>query len=53
MMLEADVSLGTLIGHPDQDPFPVMAHPPHTTSDLSLEMFLDGVIQVNTKDLPY
>jgi hypothetical protein len=51
MMLEADVSLGTLIGHPDEDLFPVMAHPPHTTSDLSLEMFLDGVIQVNRRFL--
>ena len=32
MMLEADVSLGTLIAHPEAEPFPIMAHPPATTS---------------------
>ena len=46
MMIEADVSLGTVIGHPDEDPIPIMAHPPATVSDLSLEMFVDIVVQV-------
>ena len=46
MMLEADVSLGTLIGQSGELPYPIMAHPPETTSDLSLEMFLEGVLQV-------
>ena len=46
MMIEADVSLGTLVGHPDQAPLPIMAHPPADTSDLSLQMFLDMVVQV-------
>lgn len=32
MMLEADVSLGTLFDHPEAEPFPIMAHPPDTTS---------------------
>ncbi len=32
MMLEADVSLGTLVTHPEAEPFPIMAHPPDTTS---------------------
>jgi hypothetical protein len=46
MMIEADVSLGTLSGHPGEEPFPVMAHPPETVSDLSLQMFVDTVVQV-------
>ena len=37
MMIEADVSLG-------RGNVPIMAHPPATTSDLSLQQFLDNVL---------
>ena len=37
MMLEADVSLGTLNAHPEAEPFPIMAHPPDTTSGVENE----------------
>ena len=40
MMIEADVSIG-----PDGQP--IMAHPPVTISDLSLQQFLDLVIAVS------
>ena len=40
MMIEADVSIG-----PNGEP--IMAHPPATTSDLSLQQFLDIVIAVS------
>ena len=40
MMIEADVSIG-----PDGQP--IMAHPPATTSDLTLQNFLDLVIAVS------
>jgi len=48
MMMEADVSLGWLQGqNPDFDPkIPIMAHPPETRSDLSLEQFLNRTIEV-------
>ena len=39
MMIEADVSMG-----PGGEP--IMAHPPATQSDLSLQQFLDTVIAV-------
>jgi len=38
MMIEADVSGG-------EDGQPIMAHPPETQSDLSLQLFLDTVLQ--------
>ncbi|CAG9579052.1 unnamed protein product [Danaus chrysippus] len=45
-MLEADVVLGHITGK-DGPPIPIMAHPPATTSDLSLGDFLTGVAQYN------
>ncbi|XP_018020188.1 protein FAM151B isoform X2 [Hyalella azteca] len=44
MMIEADISMGHLQGNLSTDPLPIMAHPPHKTSDLSFEMFLDTVL---------
>ena len=46
-MIEADVNLGTLNDRPNSDSVPIMAHPPDNTSDLSLDSFLDKVIQVS------
>jgi len=37
MMIEADVSMG-------HDKEPIMAHPPHNTSDLTLEKFLETIM---------
>jgi len=53
MMMEADVSLGWLEGQdPIVDPkIPIMAHPPETRSDLSLEQFLNKTIQVTNGGL--
>ncbi|XP_042868540.1 protein FAM151B-like [Penaeus japonicus] len=48
MMLEADVSPGRLTGQGPNDPhIPIMAHPPYETSNLSLEMWIDKVIEAN------
>lgn len=44
MMLEADVVLGTLTGGASGELVPVMAHPPATSSDLSLQQFLAQLI---------
>jgi hypothetical protein len=44
MMIEADVNLGFVLG--GFDLIPIMAHPPIVISDLSLEMFLDTIIEV-------
>ena len=44
MMIEADVTLGTHKLLASQSKIPVMAHPPITSSDLSLEEFLDMII---------
>ena len=49
MMLEADVVLGSLISDPTKEP--IMAHPPHNTSDLSLNEFLTVVLKNRTKGL--
>lgn len=43
MMLEADVVLGKVTGQDVQQP--IMAHPPANESDLSLENFLNTVIE--------
>lgn len=43
-MIEADIVLGHLQGVGGGPPIPVMAHPPATTGDLSLEQFLDLVL---------
>lgn len=42
MMLEADVTLGRLIGR--DEILPIMAHPPLNESDLSLQQFIERVI---------
>ncbi|XP_075974436.1 protein FAM151B isoform X2 [Anticarsia gemmatalis] len=44
-MLEADIVLGTISGK--DEVIPVMAHPPATSSDLSLANFLSTVAQYN------
>lgn len=46
MFLEADVSIGRYTGE-EQDGIlmPIMAHPPDTTSDLTLQQFLDEVLK--------
>ncbi len=46
MMLEADVTLGFVQGDYSQL-IPVMAHPPQFISDLSLEQFVQTVIDVS------
>ncbi|KAM3963668.1 protein FAM151A isoform 2-T2 [Aphomia sociella] len=45
-MLEADIVLGQINGK-EGPPIPIMAHPPATTSDLSLSEFLTSVAQYN------
>ncbi|XP_073972737.1 protein FAM151B isoform X2 [Rhodnius prolixus] len=40
LMIEADISLGYVIGDVTKELRPIMAHPPANTSDLSLEDFL-------------
>ncbi|XP_053612344.1 protein FAM151B isoform X2 [Plodia interpunctella] len=45
-MLEADIVLGHISGS-EGPPIPIMAHPPATTSDLSLSEFLSTVQQFN------
>jgi len=44
-MIEADVSMGTLTTNNDSSIIPIMAHPPHKTSDLSLEQFLTTILE--------
>ncbi|GIY66217.1 protein FAM151B [Caerostris darwini] len=46
--LEADVTLGLLNGNEFGTLVPIMAHPPDTSSDISLEMWIDRVIHQNT-----
>jgi len=45
MMIEADVNLGYFTGGSIFDFIPIMAHPPIIYSDLSLDLFLDKVIE--------
>ncbi|KAG6798761.1 hypothetical protein HZU73_05564 [Apis mellifera caucasica] len=45
MMLEADVVLGKVTGQDGSVQQPIMAHPPSNESDLSLENFLNTVIE--------
>lgn len=50
MMLEADVVMGRLKSDPDTIPsYPIMAHPPYNTSDLSLNEFLSRVHNFNSQ----
>ena len=52
MMLEADVVLGRLNASNENDTkIPIMAHPPATESDLSLEEFLKNVMSNRTKGI--
>lgn len=46
-MLEADIILGELINDTNKEQLPVMGHPPATTSDLTLDMFLSTVSLFN------
>lgn len=48
-MIEADVSLGKLKNDLSSGKQPVMAHPPIKTSDLSLEDFLDDVLDATQR----
>ena len=45
-MIEADVNLGYFTGDLIWDLIPIMAYPPQLHSDLSLDLFLDKVIEV-------
>lgn len=47
MMIEADVSMGKVKGKVG-DLQPIMAHPPLKISDLSLEEFLDTILDYHT-----
>lgn len=47
-MIEADIVLGTLDAGGDAI-IPVMAHPPNTMSDLSLETFLRTILAHNQR----
>ena len=49
LMLEADVLNGHIIGNETGDEFPIMAHPPDKVSDISLEMWIDKVINTVTQ----
>lgn len=42
--LEADISLGHVVGRENLSPMPIMAHPPDTTSDISLDSWLNTVV---------
>ncbi|KAK0071411.1 hypothetical protein PV325_012994, partial [Microctonus aethiopoides] len=44
MMIEADVVIGTLTNGTNDTLIPIMAHPPTSSSDLSLEIFLKDVL---------
>lgn len=48
-MLEADIVMGSIVGK-DGPPLPIMAHPPATTSDLTLAEFLETIAQHNMKE---
>jgi hypothetical protein len=45
-MIEADILLGTVAGG-DGVTVPIMAHPPHLSSDLSFSTFLAAVVAHN------
>lgn len=47
-MLEADILMGT--HNHFEDVQPIMAHPPHTTSNLTFVQFLDSVIKATTSE---
>ena len=53
MMIEADVNLGYFTGDSIWDLIPIMAYPPELHSDLSMDLFLDKVIEVGFLLLPY
>lgn len=45
-MIEADIVYGHLINDPSTE-LPIMGHPPAITSDISLESFLDQILEFN------
>jgi len=47
-MIECDIVYGTLIGDETNELQPIMAHPPETTSDISLHNFLNQVLNFNS-----
>ena len=47
-MIEADVSLGTVTKGKVGCIQPIMAHPPIKSSDISLEEFLDAILDYHT-----
>ena len=53
MMIEADVNLGYFTGDSIWDLIPIMAYPPELHSDLSMDLFLDKVIEVGFLLLHY
>ena len=47
MMMEADVVMGRIYGENDTVPKrPVMAHPPDIYSDITLEQFIQSILEV-------
>ena len=47
MMIEADVVMGRLFGENDSTAErPVMGHPPQTKSDITLQSFLESILEV-------
>ncbi|XP_063990099.1 protein FAM151B-like [Diachasmimorpha longicaudata] len=50
MMIEADISMGTVRGNPNET-VPIMAHPPANESDLSLADFLNTTLKNPTRGI--
>lgn len=50
-MIEADIVFGYLIDDASRELQPVMAHPPTTTSDISLKSFLNQILMFNERSL--
>lgn len=46
-MIEADIVFGYLIGDTSEKLQPIMAHPPSQSSDITLESFLNQVLNFN------
>jgi len=49
--IEADILMGKVDGGGDEDPVPIMAHPPKRSSDLSFEEFLTRCIRDRRRHL--
>lgn len=50
MMLEADIVLGRVNGSSQENDIPIMAHPPQSTSDISLKDFLQKIQDFNMNE---